>query len=255
MSLPNRNQLFCLKNILTQSEIFQLERTRDIKSTLPSLVHWIAQTLNYFPWTYEYGVRTEAGYSTKDIENPLKTILITSWLCHAIEQGKLAYNDKPIRIKMDDYLVHHLWDLSLPTEHYSMCVESLYLFYQETNSLKAEFLSLDQLRVYPALKSDKPNLKGKQRCYLKVRNRICQVVEQAFLQHRLYLPTPPKVYNPLSKVDVDKWFSSLLVTNNINPVQASNEILNHVAQVQAICQKYPKRRNTEKNVQSVWVSF
>jgi len=185
----------------------------------------------------------------------LKTILITSCLSHATVQGKLTYKDKPIRIKMDDYLVHHIWDLSLPTEHYSMCVESLYLFYQETNGFNAEFLSLDELRVYPALKSEKPKLRGKQRSYLKVKNLICQGVEQAFLQHHLYLPTLPKVYNPLSKVDVDQWFSSILVANSINPIQVSNEILDHVAQVKTVCQKYAKRRNTEKNVQSIWVSF
>ncbi len=114
---------------------------------------------------------------------------------------------------------------------------------------------LDQLRVYPALKSDKPLLRGKQHSYLKVKKQICQIVEQAFLQHGLYLPTPLKVYNPLSKVDVNEWFSSILVTNNVNPVQVSNEILDHVAQVQAICQKYAKLRNTEKNVQPVWVIF
>jgi hypothetical protein len=108
---------------------------------------------------------------------------------------------------------------------------------------------------YPALKSGKPKLKGKQHCYLKVKNQICQIVEQAFLQHHLYLPTPPKVYNPLSKVDVSEWFSSILIANSINPIQVSNEILDHVSQVQGICQKYAKRRNTEKNVQSVWVSF
>ncbi len=151
-----------MEDILTKPEIFRLKRTRNLKYKLPKLVHWIAQTLNYFPWTYEYGVRIEAGDSTKDVENPLKTILITSWLCHAIEQGKLAYNGKPIQIKMDDYLVHHIWDFSLPTEHYSMCVESLYLFYQDTNGFETEFLSLEQLRVYPALKYDRPKLRGKQ---------------------------------------------------------------------------------------------
>lgn len=244
-----------LEDVLTKSEGIQIRKTRNLKSTSPKLVHWIAQTLNYFPLTYEYAVQKEAEDFTKDVENPLKTILITSWLCRAADQGKLAYNNKPIRLKMNDYLVRHIWSPSLPTEHYSMCVESLYLFYRETNGLETEFLSLDQLRVYLALKSDSPMLRGKQRSYLKVKEQICQAIEQAFLQHNLYIPTPPKVYDSLSKVNVNNWFSLVLDSNSVNSVQVSNEILDHIAQVQAICQKYAKQQDTTKNVQPVWISF
>lgn len=243
-----------LENVLTQFEIDQLQKTRNLKST-SKLVNWIAQTLNYFPWTYEYAVRKAAEDLNKDIENPLKTIIITSWLCHAAEKGKLSYNSQPIRLKMDDYLVHHIWSFALPTQHYSMCVESLYLFYQDTNGIETEFLSLDQLRVYPALKSDNPVVRGKQRSYLKVKEQICRVVEQAFLHHNLYLPTPPKVYNLLNKKDVNEWFSLVLDANGVNTVQVSNEILDHIAHVQAVCQKYARQSNTTKEVQPVWISF
>lgn len=244
-----------LENILSQFEIDRLHKTHNLKS-ISKLVDWIAQTLNSFPWTYEWAVRSMATEDLdKNIENPLKTILIISWLCHATNQGKLSFNGKPIRLKMDDYLVHHIWSFSLPSQHYSMCIESLYLFYQSTNGFSANFLSLDQLRVYPALKSDKPILKGKQRSYLKVKEQICQVVEQAFLQHNLYMPIPPNVYNPLSKKDVNNWLSLVLNANCVDTLQVSNEILDHLAHVQAVCQKYGKQSNTAKDVQPVWISF
>jgi hypothetical protein len=248
-----------LENVLSQSEIDNLKNTHNLKSTESKLLLSIAQTLNSLPFTYEYAVKRQSEELGKDVENPLKTILITSWLCNAANQGKLAYNNKPIRLKMDDFLSHHIWNPSLPTEHYSMCVESLYLFYQDTIGLKTEFLSLDQMRVYPALKSDNPKLKGKQSSYLKVKEQICQVVEQAFNQHNLNIPTTPKIYDPLNVVDVNEWFSKIFNINNANPVQINKDILDHVSQVKAICDSYVKpyvkSKHNLKDTQAVWVSF
>lgn len=248
-----------LENVLSQSEIAQLKNTHNLKTTTPKLAITIAQTLNFLPFTYEYAVKKQSEELGKDVENPLKTILIISWLCNAANQGKLAYNNKPIRLKMDDLLTHHIWNYSLPTEHYSMCVESLYLFYQDTIGLKTEFLSLDQMRVYPALKSEKPKLKGKQSSYLKVKEQICQVVEQAFKQHNLNIPTTPIIYDPLNVVDVNEWFTEILNINNANPVQINQDILDHVSQVKAICDSYVKPyvkpKNNVKDTQPVWISF
>jgi hypothetical protein len=247
--------MYQLENVLTKSEIEQLKKTYNLKSTESKLVLSMAQAFIYFPFTYEYAVKKESEDLGKDVENPLKTILITSWLCHAANQGKLAYNHKPIRLKMDDFLVHHIWSPSLQTKHYSMCVESLYLFYQQTSGFKTEFLSLDQMRVYPALKSDKPKLKGKQSSYLKVKEQICQVVEQAFMQHNLHLPTPPKVYDPLNGVDVNEWFSKILNINNANSIEINKDILDHVSQVKAVCDSYVKPKHNAKDIQPVWISF
>ena len=244
-----------LENALTKTEIQRLQETHSLKSTDSKLVLWIAQTLNYFPFTYEYAVKKQSEELGKDVENPLKTIVTTSWLCHAANQGKLAYNNKPIRLKMDDFLVHHIWSPSLRRGHYSMCVESLYLFYQQTSGFETEFLSLDQMRVYPALKSDKPKLQGKQLSYLKAKEEICQVVEQAFTQHNLHLPTPLNVYDPLNRVDVNQWFSKILNTNNANPIELNNDILDHLSQVRAVCDRHVKSKHGAKDIQPVWISF
>lgn len=244
-----------LENALTKSEIERLQKTHNLKSTNSKLVLWIAQSLNYFPFTYQYAVKKQSEDLGKDVENPLKSIVTTSWLCHAANQGKLAYNNKPIRLKMDDFLVHHVWSPSLRRGHYSMCVESLYLFYQDTGGFETEFLSLDQMRVYPALKSDKPKLKGKQRSYLKVKEQICQVVEQAFTQHNLRLPTPPNVYDPLNKIDVNQWFSKILNINDANSVELNQDILDHLSRVQTVCNSYVKPKHGAKDIQPVWISF
>ncbi len=198
-----------LENTLTQPEIDRLKKTHDL-ITPSKVVNFIAQTLNSIPWTYESVVRISAEGVRDDIENPLKTILIMNWLYHSVSQGKLTYKEKPIRLKMNDYLAHHFWSFSFPGEHYSMCVESLYLLYQRTNNLEEDFLSLDQLRVYPSLKSRKPNLKGRQASYIKVKEQICNRVENAFSQHKICLPPLPKSYDSLRSEDVNNWFNSIL---------------------------------------------
>jgi hypothetical protein len=244
-----------LDTILAQVEIEQLKNTSNLKEG-SKLINFMAQTFNFLPWTYEYAVKSAATEDFDlDTENPLKTILIISWLCQAASQGKLTYNGKPIRLKMDDFLVHHLWSFSVPTEHYSMCVESLYLFYQQTHGVETKFLSLDQLRVYPALKANNSAFNGKQRSYLKVKEQICHVVEQAFHQYSLHLPSPPQVYNPLSKRDVNDWFSLILEKNDTNPVQLNDEILEHIANIQAVSQKFTSKRNPTKDIQPVWINF
>ena len=250
--------MLSLEDILGKEEITQLKSTRNIKSSYPRIFNWFAQTMIWIPWTYEWAVKGEAKFTTKEVENPLKTILIISWLTHLISEGKLTYDNKPIRIKLDDYLEHHLWDFSLRTEHYTMCIETLYMVYQDTHKIESEHIYPDQLRIYPALKSDKPKLKGKQRSYLKVSNQICQKLEKGFSQHNLYLPNPPQDYNPLSSKDVNEWLNLILKSNDIDPLQTSNEIQSHVAEVQAIWQRLnyeQKQRNSGKEVQPVLLRF
>lgn len=247
-----------LENILGKEEIKQLKSTRNIKSSNPKILDWFVQAMMWIPCTYEYGVKLEAKNTTKEIENPLKTILIISWLTHLISEGKLTYDNKPIRIKLDDYLEHHLWDFSLRTEHYSMCIEALYMLYQDTNKIKSEYLYPDQLRIYPALKSDKPKLRGRQRSYLKFSNNICQNIERGFSQHNLYLPNSHREYDPLNREDVNEWLNLILEKNDIDPLQTSIEIQSHVAEVQAIWQRLNyehKQRNVRKEVQPVLLRF
>lgn len=249
-----------LEDILGQQEITQLKNTKNIKSSYPKIFNWFVQASMWFPLTYKYAVKLEAKSISKEIENPLKTILVISWLTHLIGEGKLTYDNKPIRIKLDDYLEHHLWDFSLRTEHYTMCIEALYMLYQDTHSIDSECLYPDQLRIYPALKSDKPKLKGKQRSYLKYKDDICQKVEQGFHQHSLYLPNPPQNYDPLNSKNVNEWLVLILKNNDIDPLQTSNEIQSHVAEVQAIWQKYTqqyyeRKNKLQKDVQPVFLRF
>lgn len=249
-----------LENIIGKEEITKLKNTKNINSSNPKILDWFAQTMIWIPWTYEWGVKLEAKDTIKEVENPLKTILIISWLTHLIGEGKLTYNNKPIRIKLDDYLEHHLWDFSLRTKHYTMCIETLYMLYQDTHSIESEYLYPDQLRIYPALKSDKPKLKGKQCSYLKYKDDICQRVEQGFSQHNLYLPNPPQDYDPLSSKDVNEWLVLILKNNDIDPLQTSNEIRSHVAEVQAVWQKYTqqyyeRQSKLQKDAQPVFLRF
>ena len=126
-----------LEGILSENEIKVLKKTHNLISKSPKLVHLIAQTLNNIPLAYEWAVKLEANMdSSQEFENPLKTIVTISWLCQGINQRKLTFNQKPIKIKMNDCLARHIWSFSLPTEHYTMCVGSLYLFYQETVGIK-----------------------------------------------------------------------------------------------------------------------
>lgn len=244
-----------LENILTQTEIDRIQNTRNL-TTESKAVNFIAQTLNSIPWTYEWAVHLSAERDKDDVESPLKTILITSWLCHSVSQGKLTYKGKPIRLKMNDYLAHHFWSFSFPSEHYSMCVESLYIFYQGTNNLEENFLSPDQLRVYPALKSTNPNLKGRQASYVKVREQICNRVEDVFSQHELCLPSLPKSYDSLRSEDVNDWFNSILCVNSVDSIQVSQEISDHVALIQSVSQKYfSQPKKSVKDTQPVWISF
>jgi hypothetical protein len=137
-----------------------------------------------------------------------------------------------------------------------MCVESLYLFYQSTNNLEEDFLSLDQLRVYPALKSSNPNLKGRQVSYIKVTEQICNRVEGAFSQHGLCLPSLPKTYDPLRSEDVNGWFNSILCVNGVDTMQVSQEISDRVALIQSVSEKYFNQPKTPvKLTQTVWISF
>jgi hypothetical protein len=245
-----------LEGILSENEIKVLKKTHNLISITPKLLHFIVQTINNIPCTYEWAVRTEAEDNLKkDVENPLKTILTISWLCQVINQRKLTFNQKPIRIKLNDYLARHIWSFSLPTEHYTMCVNSLYSFYQETVGIKTEFLSPDQFRIYPSLKSKKPLLKGRQSSYLKVKEKICQSVENTFLKYDLYLPEIPESYNPLSHSDVNKWFTSVLSINEINSIEVNNQILEHINEVKFVCEKYAKPKNKSKVSQPVWISF
>ncbi len=247
--------MFNLDNILTNSEIEKLKITTNLKEE-SKLINFIGQAFMVLPWTYEFLVKSAATHDVEqDIENPLKTIVITSWLCNAASQGKLTYNGKAIRFKMDDFLAYHPWSFSSPKGYYSMCVESLYLFYQQTHGIDSKFLSLDQLRVYPALKVNNTVLNGKQSSYIKVKEEICHIVEQAFQQCNLCLPSPPKLYNPLSKKDVNDWFCLILETNDTNPVTLSDEILEHIAQVQAVYQKYASKNKPIREVQPVWINF
>ena len=245
-----------LEGILSENEIKVLKKTHNLISITPKLLHFIVQTINNIPCTYEWAVRTEAEDNLKkDVENPLKTILTISWLCQGIKQRKLTFNQKPIKIKMNDVLARHIWSFSLPTEHYTMCVESLYLFYQETVGIKTEFLSPDQFRVYPSLKSQNPLLKGRQSSYLKVKEKICQTVEDTFLKYNLCLPEIPESYNPLSSSDVNKWFTSVLDINEVNSMEVSIQILEHINEVKRVCEKYAKPKNKSKVSQPVWISF
>jgi hypothetical protein len=137
-----------------------------------------------------------------------------------------------------------------------MCVESLYLFYQGTNSLEEDFLSLDQLRVYPSLKSSNPNLKGRQASYIKVKEQICNRVENAFSQHELCLPSLSKSYDSLRSEDVNDWFNSILCVNSVDSIQVSQEISDQVALIQSVSQKYfSQSKKSVKDTQPVWISF
>lgn len=245
-----------LEGILSKSEIKVLKKTHNLIDTSPEFINLILQTLNNIPWTYEWAVKAEANRkSSQDFENPLKTILTISWLCQAINQGKLTFNGKPIKIKMDDYLARHIWSFSLPSEHYTMCVESLYIFYQQTVGIETEFLSPDQFRVYPSLKSTKPLLKGRQSSYLQVREKICESVENTFVKYGLCLPEIPENYNSLSPSDVNQWFTSVLNINEVNSMKVNNQILEHLNEVKFVCEKYAKPKNQSKNSQPVWISF
>lgn len=252
--------MFSLNDVLSQQDIDRLKNTQNIVSGNPKIVDRIAQTVCWFPLTYKYAVKQEAKWSVDNVENPLKTILSVSWLCHAVQEGKLTYNNEPIRIKMDDYLEHHLWSFSLPSKHYSMCIESLYMFYLSTHPSQQDYVSPDQLRIYPALKSNKPKLYGKQRFYLEVKEKICKNVEEAFFKHGLYLPVTNSDYDPLDKVDVNEWLCFVLKRNRIDPLQTSRKIHEHVADVQALWQKYreqhyEKQKNKNQYTQPVLLSF
>ncbi len=248
--------MMILKNILTQNEIEQLKNTRDLITGESKIVNFIAQTLNSIPWTYELAVRMSAEEIRDNIENPLKTILITSWLCHSVNQRMITYKEKPIRLKMNDYLAHHFWSFSLPVEHYSMCIESLYFFYHRTNNLVSDFLSLDQLRVYPALKSAHPNLKRRQASYTRVKDQIRSRIENTFAQHGLYLPPLTKPYNSLKSEDVNDWFNEILFVNGVDTIQVNHEIVNQVALIQSVSQKYfSQHKKSVVDTQPVWISF
>jgi|GEM_PF-3363434 len=245
-----------LGNILTDAEIEQLRQTQNIEpNPSSSLGLSIAQILNYLPFVYEWAVVSQSKRHQENIESPLKTIIITSWLCHAITQGKLTYKDKPIRLKMDDFLARHIWSIELHTTHYSMCVESLYLLYRSSVGIETDFLSIDQLRVYPVLNQARPSLKGKQRSYLKVKERICQTVEQSFAQHNLYLPIPPKIYNPLNPVDVNDWFTKVLTTNDADYAAISQDVQNYVSMLKVVCDHHAKPKQKERDPQPVWINF
>lgn len=81
-----------LESTLNQPEIDRLKKTQDLITPLKA-VNFIAQTLNSIPWAYESAVCVLAEEVRGDIGNPLKTILITSWLCRSVSQGKLTYSN------------------------------------------------------------------------------------------------------------------------------------------------------------------